>query len=230
MDTAINFYELKTQLADLGFKEPEVVQQLREFILSNETGLPDIETVLPAGEAQAYFTLFFGRGEQGQYELTCIDCAMDNLTHSGCQHMQYFQPDVPAADAITLLQLDQSQANMTRDTFMPLNRTETQQQILLLKTNTIMNTQNLEFLKNSLLNLGFGDKLNTEMEKQIKDKTPEFALTAQHEFNQKKIDYTLNFKAGDNHEMYFFNNYEATISKGKDEHINQTFYINKGNG
>ena len=93
-----------------------------------------------------------------------------------------------------------------------------------------MNTQNLDFLKNSLLNLGFGEKLNTEMEKQIEDKAPEFALTAQHEFNQKKIDYTLNFKAGDNHEMYFFNNYNATLSKGKNEQLNQTFYINKGNG
>lgn len=30
--------------------------------------------------------------------------------------------------------------------------------------------------------------------------------------------------------MYFFNNYDATLSKGKDEQLNQTFYINKGNG
>jgi hypothetical protein len=230
INTGINFYELKTQLDDLGFKEPEVVQQLREFILSNEAGFPDIETVLPAGEAQAYFTLFFGRGEQGQYELTYINCTMDDLINAGFHHMQYFQPDVPASDAITLLQLDQRRPNMTRDCFTPLNRTETQQQILLLKTNTIMNMQNLDFLKNSLLNLGFGEKLNAEMEKNIEDKAPEFALTAQHEFNQKKVEYTLNFKAGDNHEMYFFNNYDAIISKGKDERINQTFYINKGNG
>ncbi len=93
-----------------------------------------------------------------------------------------------------------------------------------------MNTQNLDFLKNSLLNLGFGDKLNAALEKQMEDKAPQFALTAQHEFNQKKIDYTLNFKAGDNQEMYFFNNYDASISKGKNEQIKQTFYINKGNG
>src|SRR6185312_1229837 len=176
MDTAVNFYELKTQLADLGFNEPEVVQQLRHFILSNERDLPDIETVLPAGEMQAYFTLFFNRGEKGQYELICIDCAMDNLTIPDCQHMQYFQPDVPAEDAIALLRLDQRQPEITRDAFMPLNRAETQEQILLLKMNTIMNTQNLDFLKKSLLNLGFGDKVNPDLEKNIGKKVPEFTL------------------------------------------------------
>jgi len=230
MDTAVNFYELKTQLADLGFNEPEVVQQLREFILFNETGLPDIETVLPVGEALAYFTLFFGRGEQGQYELTCIDCSIDNLTIPGCQHMQYFQPDVPAEDAIALLQLDQRQPDMTRDAFMPLNRAETQQQILLLKTNTIMNTQNLDFLKKSLLNLGFGEKVNEQLEKNINKKVPEFNLSVQHEFNQKKVDYNLHFKAGENQVMYFFNKFDATLKKGTDKEVNQTFYINKGNG
>jgi hypothetical protein len=143
MDTEINFYELKTQLADLGFNEPSVVDQLREFVLSNELGLPDIELIKPVGNDHAYFTLFFGRGEQGQYELTCVECAIDNPTKPGCQHMQYFQPDVPAEDAIALLQLDQRQPDMTRDAFIPLNRTETQKQILLLKINTIMNTQKI---------------------------------------------------------------------------------------
>ncbi len=61
-----------------------------------------------------------------------------------------------------------------------------------------MNTQNAEFLKKSLLNLGFGDKLNAELDKEMAAKTPEFKLGLQHEFNQKKVDYTLHFKAGDN--------------------------------
>ena len=230
MDTAINFYELKTQLADLGFSEPEVVNQLREFILKDELGLPGIEVTLPAGEAQAYFTLFFNRGEQGRYELICIDGSMDNLVLPGCQHMQYFQPDVPAEEAIALLQLDQRKPDVTRDTFMPLNRAETQQLILLLKTNTIMNTQNLDFLKKSLLNLGFGEKVNEQLEKNISKKVPEFNLSVQHEFNQQKAEYTLRFKAGENQEMYFFNKFDATLKKGTDKEVNQTFYINKGNG
>ena len=89
--------------------------------------------------------------------------------------------------------------------------------------------QNVEFLKNSLLNLGFGDKLNAEMEKQITAKTPEFNLAAQHQFNQHKIDYTLHFKAGNNQDMYFLNKFDATLKNGKED-TKQSFYINKGNG
>ena len=95
-----------------------------------------------------------------------------------------------------------------------------------------MNTQNSEFLKKSLLNLGFGDKLNADLEKQIAAKSPEFNLVTQHEFNQKTIDYTLHFKAGDNQDMYFFNKYDASISHKDDpaKDVNQSFYINKGSG
>jgi hypothetical protein len=93
-----------------------------------------------------------------------------------------------------------------------------------------MKTQNLEFLKKSLLNLGFGEQVNAELEKNIEKKEPEFTLTAKHEFNQKNADYALHFKAGDNNEMYFFNKFDATLNKGKETEQNQTFYINKGNG
>ncbi|WP_428329677.1 hypothetical protein [Mucilaginibacter sp.] len=95
-----------------------------------------------------------------------------------------------------------------------------------------MNTQNAEFLKKSLLNLGFGEQLNAELDKQIAANAPEFKLSLQHEFNQKTIDYTLHFKAGDNKDMFFFNKYDATISHKDDpaKNINQTFFINKGSG
>ncbi len=95
-----------------------------------------------------------------------------------------------------------------------------------------MNTQNAEFLKKSLLNLGFGEKLNADLDKQIAVKSPEFNLVAQHEFNQKTIDYTLHFKAGDNQDMYFFNSYDASIAHKDNpaKNVNQSFYINKGSG
>jgi hypothetical protein len=95
-----------------------------------------------------------------------------------------------------------------------------------------MNIQNLEFLKKSLLNLGFGDKLNAGLEQQINAKSPEFNLQTQHEFNQKQVDYILHFKAGDNQDMYFFNKYDATILHKDDpaKDVSQAFYINKGSG
>lgn len=92
-----------------------------------------------------------------------------------------------------------------------------------------MNTENAEFLRKTLLNLGFGDGLNVEMEKKIGAKAPEFNLNTQHEFNGKKIDYTLHFKAGASNNMYFFNRYDASLKNGAGQ-INQSFYINKGNG
>src|SRR3954471_7737124 len=95
-----------------------------------------------------------------------------------------------------------------------------------------MNTQNAEFLKKSLLNLGFGEKLNAELDKEMAAKVPEFKLGLQHEFNQKTVDYTLHFKAGDNKDMYFFNKYDATVNHKDDaaKNIDQTFFINKGSG
>jgi hypothetical protein len=95
-----------------------------------------------------------------------------------------------------------------------------------------MNTQNAEFLKKSLLNLGFGDKLNAELEKEMAAKTPEFKLGMQHEFNQKTVDYTLHFKAGDNQDMYFFNKYDAAVlhKDDLDKDTHQSFFINKGSG
>ncbi len=95
-----------------------------------------------------------------------------------------------------------------------------------------MNNQNVEFLKKSLLNLGFGEKLNGELDKAIAAKTPEFKLGLQHEFNGKAVDYTLHFKAGDNQDMYFFNKYDAKVNHkdNPEKDAQQTFYINKGSG
>jgi len=93
-----------------------------------------------------------------------------------------------------------------------------------------MNTQNVEFLKNSLLNLGFGEKLNQELEQNMEKKVPEFTLAVQNDYNGQKVDYNLHFKKGDNADMYFFNKYDVTLDKGKGEELKQSFYINKGHG
>ena len=94
-----------------------------------------------------------------------------------------------------------------------------------------MNTQNLEFLKKSLLNLGFGDKVNRELEQKLSAGTPEFTLLARHEFNQQPVDYHLHFKAGDKDGMYFFNKYDTVLQgEGTAKGLTQTFYINRGNG
>ena len=90
-----------------------------------------------------------------------------------------------------------------------------------------MNTENLNYLQKQLLNLGFGDKMNDDLEKQIKAKKTEFTLDTTQEYNKQNVDYKLHYKAGENNEMYFFNKYDASM-QGKD--MQQTFYLNKGSG
>lgn len=147
-------------------------------------------------------------------------------------HVQSFDTDVPLSDAKKLLELRiEKNVKEPLDPYKPMSQREVVQELKTLNQN-VMNTQNAEFLKKSLLNLGFGDKLNGELDKQIASKTPEFKLGLQHEFNQKMVDYTLHFKAGDNQDMYFFNKYDATVNHKDDpaKNIDQTFFINKGSG
>jgi hypothetical protein len=86
-----------------------------------------------------------------------------------------------------------------------------------------MNTENLNYLQKQLLNMGFGEKLNDELEKNIKSGKKEFTLTTDQEYNKQSVDYTLHYKAGD--ERVFFNKYDASL---RDQEKQQTFYINKG--
>lgn len=223
MDKAINFYELKSELAGTGFRDPGVVDALRQAIFTEEGTVE-----LSAHIGHAGFNLHLVRDEHNRLSFIGYSGSIG----AGTDHwkMQSFHVNVPAGDAIALL--DGRAAKMPEEEhicLIPIDVWETRKQIEHLKTN-IMNTQNLEFLKKSLLNLGFGDKVNKELEQKIGKQTPEFVLNAKHEFNQKPVDYQLHFKAGESDGMYFFNKYDATLNKGKEQEINQSFYINKGNG
>lgn len=97
-----------------------------------------------------------------------------------------------------------------------------------IKTN-IMNTQNLDYLKDNLKYLGFGEKLYPELEKNIQQGSPEFSLKLQNEYNKDKMEAQLHFRRSDQSDMYFFNRYDAKIASDKNDH-SQTFYLNKGYG
>lgn len=98
-----------------------------------------------------------------------------------------------------------------------------------------MNVKNLEFLQTSLKYLGFGDKLNAELEKNIKEQSAEFKLNLPGEFTRdgqkERVDYTLDFKKSDQTDMYFLNRYNATLRGAEpDQDKSQTFYISKNSG
>lgn len=77
-----------------------------------------------------------------------------------------------------------------------------------------MNTQNLNYLKDQLKYLGFGDSLNAPLETQIEKQTPNFSL--KFESNTKTVQgntakFELYFNKSDKSDMYFFNNYKTQL-------------------
>ena len=58
----------------------------------------------------------------------------------------------------------------------------------------------------------------------------EFQLHYKAEINKKPFEATLNFRKSDSTDMYFFNNYHASLEKTNGEKMDQTFYLNKGKG
>ncbi|MDA9554657.1 hypothetical protein N9R54_00345 [Pelobium sp.] len=94
-----------------------------------------------------------------------------------------------------------------------------------------MNTQNFDYLKSNLKYFGFGERMNDELEKNIKAQKKDFKLNCEIPHFNNKMNYTLHFKKSDNTDMYFFNKYDAVLENGKSElSKEQAFYINKSNG
>ncbi len=225
MEDEENFDELIGKLGSLGINTKDISGEIWRAI-QQEVSLKAISY----HDHQARIVLDIGL--DSSYQTSLFDYSVYYPIADGKSHVQTFDTDVPLSDAKKLLQLRiEKNIEEPLDPYKPMSQRELAQELKTLNQN-VMNTQNAEFLKKSLLNLGFGDKLNTELDKEMAAKTPEFKLGLQHEFNQKTVDYTLHFKAGDNKDMYFFNKYDATISHKDDpaKDINQSFFINKGSG
>ncbi len=98
-----------------------------------------------------------------------------------------------------------------------------------LKTN-VMNNENFQYLSDNLKYMGFGENLKTELEKNLNEGKPDFQLHYKAEINKKSFEVTMNFRKSDSTDMYFFNNYHASLEKSNGEKTEQTFYLNKGKG
>jgi len=98
-----------------------------------------------------------------------------------------------------------------------------------LKTN-VMNNENLQYLTDNIKYMGFGENLKAELEKNMNEGKTEFQLHHKAEINKKPFEATLAFRKSDSTDMYFFNNYHASLGKSNGEKMEQTFYLNKGKG
>ncbi|CAN5397646.1 hypothetical protein BH10BAC2_BH10BAC2_46540 [soil metagenome] len=103
-------------------------------------------------------------------------------------------------------------------------------QIIINKKQIIMNEKNVTYLKDNIKYLGFGEKLNPELDKNIAEGKNEFQLHYNADINKKPFEATLNFRKSDSSDMYFFNNYHASLEKNNSEKTEQTFYLSKGKG
>ncbi|AKD04278.1 hypothetical protein POKO110462_13400 [Pontibacter korlensis] len=91
-----------------------------------------------------------------------------------------------------------------------------------------MNTKNLDYLKEELKYTGFGEKLHSDLEQQLKLQAPQFQLHLQLSYHNSTVDHTLHFRRSDQTDRYFFNKYEATLrSPDLEQERSHTFYINR---
>ena len=89
-----------------------------------------------------------------------------------------------------------------------------------------MNAQNMQYLKDQVKYMGFGDKADKAIEEAVKKGGKEFHIPLQIPYGGEKVSYDLSFKQGEKGDLYFFNNYKAVIDSAGGEKA-QTFYVNK---
>jgi hypothetical protein len=237
MEKMANFFELEKQLTNLGFQDDKLTNRLKEFILSDR-----LECNIQHREVYEHLSVDYwynlNRSGIGKpVRLNSYDTAMYqhgtmNIAYrsfagtlskdNACQVLsKQIIESLPEEEVSVWILTDKGVKDYLNDNnprqinfFEKLNQKH-------------MNTENLSYLKKQLLNLGFGEKLNDELEKNIKSGKKEFTLTTDQEYNKQNVDYTLHYKAGDQNDMYFFNKYDASL---RDKEMQQTFYINKGSG
>ena len=73
-----------------------------------------------------------------------------------------------------------------------------------------MNAKNLEFLKEGIKYLGFGEGLNNKLTEELTSQKSEFQLRTENQYGKDKVSYTLDFRKSAQSDMYFFNKYTAS--------------------
>lgn len=93
-----------------------------------------------------------------------------------------------------------------------------------------MNEQNFEYLKDNIKYMGFGEKLNEQLENNLTQGKDNFNLDFKAVINNKPFDATLHFSKSSNTDLYFFNSFNASLQKANGEKVDQMFYLNNGKG
>jgi hypothetical protein len=123
MDTAVNFYELKTRLADLGFSEPTLVDALRQTILTAEYAVISAGYQEMIGEQRFTGWFEFHRDmESGMYELEQYQVMLYDKDRPVADMM--LDKDIPKAEALKVLQTQLAREEPDMTLYWPMTRKE----------------------------------------------------------------------------------------------------------
>lgn len=174
-------------------------------------------------------SLYLLEKEDVEFFSTQIDAnefAENNISDVDYYQVIHFDSIIDLFKGIPYSDLISNQIMLTKDH----NKT-TQLSIFNSQSKTIiMNKENLQYLTDNIKYMGFGENLKADLEKNMNEGKAEFQLNYSAEINKKPFEATLNFRKSDSTDMYFFNNYQATLEKSNGEKVDQTFYLNKGKG
>lgn len=90
--------------------------------------------------------------------------------------------------------------------------------------------KNLEYLKDNLKYMGFGEGLAEALKTQMASGAPTFHLSFDAKINKKPFAAVLSFRKSESTGMYFFNSYHATLTRTNGDVKDQAFYLNRGKG
>jgi len=97
-----------------------------------------------------------------------------------------------------------------------------------------MQLENVNYLKDQLKYLGFGETLNEKLEKGIEDGHKGFSLKLETEgptSSGRNANFELNFSKSATNDYYFFNNFKATlIDPTNNDTLSTTFLVDKTKG
>lgn len=76
-----------------------------------------------------------------------------------------------------------------------------------------MNNDNYDYLAEQVKMTGFGEALGSMLKDKMATGDPEFQINHQIKHGEKEMDFSLNFKKSKTQDNYFFNSYDAKLTK-----------------
>jgi hypothetical protein len=154
------------------------------------------------------------------YELDCFFEEIDAIDHA-MEYQQIFNWHEAVPIGNLLYELKQLQ----RVWLLHPNENGNSHSDLSLKTNHIMNLNNLENLKKEMQKLGFGDAHIAKMEEHMRKDEPFFKLHDTVKGTRGQVDITLQFKQSGQSDYYYLNRLEAAHNLAKHLEEGQKYII-----